>query len=68
MCVNSLNIKEMCKKIAEDLVISKLCINTHTHTHTQSYLYIVITKILVIAETRKSQLSLRLTGLFSLPQ
>ena len=33
MCVNSLNGKVMCKKTAEDLAVSNLCINTHTHTH-----------------------------------
>ena len=36
MCVNSLNIKEMCaRKAALNLVVLDFCINTHTHTHTQ---------------------------------
>ncbi len=36
MCENSLNTKQMSKKITNNLEISNLCINTHTHTHTHT--------------------------------
>jgi hypothetical protein len=61
MCVTPLNIEKICKKVAENLLISKLCI------HTQSYLYKIITTILVIVKNSKSQSPLWLNTLCLYP-
>ena len=46
MCVNSLNIKEMCaRKAAFNLVVLDFCINTHTHTHTHTISLYYIKKV-----------------------